>query len=223
MHSVPAPTVPMTPRRRVVAALSPVVLIGVCAAVQHACGPVLGAWAWAPTMVVFWTLIAVAITGTAGARTFVRWLQPSQGRWPWAALGLGVGLLSLPGFVGHWRVLQDPLVLGFWLAFALVNPWFEEAYWRGLLMDATRSWGVPASVAYSAAWFAVSHPLVWGVHAVAMRQAPVFAALLFVGVAWSLVYRCTGSLRWTIAGHMAANLLGLAVPVLLNLHDPTAR
>lgn len=40
---------------------------------------------------------------------------------------------------------------------------------------------------------------------------------------WGLVYRCTRSLMWTIAGHMLANLLGLAVSVLLNLYNPAAR
>ena len=49
-------------------------------------------------------------------------------------------------------------------AFALVNPWFEEGYWRGVL---------------------------------------------------------SRSLRWTIAGHMCADLFGLSVPVLLNLHVPS--
>jgi hypothetical protein len=30
-------------------------------------------------------------------------------------------------------------------------------------------------------------------------------------------------LRWCVAGHMLANLLGLAALVLLNLYDPTLR
>lgn len=212
-----------TVRDRRLAALSPVLMIGICFLVQHAAGSLLGAWAWVPTMLVFWTLIAIAVKWLAGARAVARWLQPAQGSMFWAVLGIGVGLLSLHGFLSHWQILHDPLILAFWLAFALINPWFEEAYWRGLLMDATASWGAFLSISYSAAWFALSHPLIWGVHSTAMRQWPVILALLSVGAVWALVYRRTRSLRWTIAGHILANLLGLAVPVLLNMYNPVAR
>jgi membrane protease YdiL (CAAX protease family) len=209
--------------RRLLAILSPVALIGICVGAQHAFGVVLGVWAWVPTMLVFWVLIAIAIRWLAGDHAIAGWLQPSQGAMFWGALGLGAGLLSLHGFLSHWQVLGDASILFFWLAFALINPWFEEAYWRGFLMDSTASWGAAPSIAYSSVWFALSHPLVWGVHSTAMRQWEVVAALLFVGLIWGLVYRRTRSVRWTIAGHMLANLLGLAVPVLLNLYNPAAR
>lgn len=209
--------------RRVLAILSPVVLIGICMGAQHAFGAVLGVWAWVPTMLVFWALIAIAIRWLAGDHAIAGWLQPSRGAVFWGVLAVGAGLLSLHGFLSHWLVLGNPSILFFWLVFALVNPWFEEAYWRGLLMDSTTSWGATLSIAYSSVWFALSHPLVWGVHSTAMRQWEVIAALLFVGLVWGLVYRRTRSLRWTIAGHMLANLLGLAVPVLLNLYNPAAR
>ncbi len=211
------------PKATKLAIFSPVLLIAVCIGAQHVFGTVLGAWAWAPTMLVFWALIALAVWRLAGPGAVGRWLQPARGALGWGLLGVGVGLLSLHGFLSHWQLLADPLVLVFWLIFALVNPWFEESYWRGLLMDATRSWGATASIVYSATWFALSHPLVWGVHSTSMRLWPVVAALLFVGLVWGLVYRRTHSLRWTIAGHMLANLLGLAVPVLLNLHNPMVR
>lgn len=212
-----------TIRNRTLAALSPVGLIGICVISQHAFGVMLGVWAWIPTILVFWSLIAVAIKIFSGGNAVARWLRPARGAMAWRILGIGVGLLSLHGFFSHWQILQDPLVVCLWLAFALINPWFEEAYWRGLLMDSTESWGAWLSVAYSAAWFALSHPLIWGVHSTAMRQWPVVLALLFVGAAWALAYRRTHSLRWTIAGHMLANLLGVAVPVLLNMYNPAAR
>ncbi|MCI4568029.1 CPBP family intramembrane glutamic endopeptidase [Lysobacter sp. CFH 32150] len=210
-------------RSRLLAALSPLVLMAVCIPAQHVAGARLGVWAWVPTMLLFWTTIAIAVNWFGGRRALARWLQPAQGAMLWGALGVGVGLLSLPGFLAHWQIVREPSILVFWLAFGLINPWFEEAYWRGMLMDATASWGGLLSVVYSAAWFALSHPLIWGVHATAMRQWPVIAALFFVGVIWAVVYRRSKSIRWTIAGHMLANLLGMAVPVLLNLYDPAAR
>lgn len=204
---------------RLLAALSPVPLIAICIAAQYAFGTWLGIWAWVPTMLVFWTLI-IAIIWFVDASAVARWLQPSRGSILWAALGIGAGLLSLPNFLAHWQIIIEPSVFFFWLAFSLINPWLEEAYWRGLLMDATAPWGAVLSITYSAIWFALSHPLVWGVHSTAMQQWSVILALLFVGIIWGLVYRRTHSLRWTIAGHMLANSLGLAVPVLLNMYNP---
>lgn len=212
-----------THQKRKLAIVSPALLIVACVLSQHAFGALLGVWAWLPTMMVLWILIAMVIGHCSGWPAFVRWLQPAQGAAFWGALAVGAGLLSLHAIVSHWQLLRDPTILCLWLGFALVNPWFEEAYWRGFLMDSTKSWGATLSITYSAAWFALSHPWIWGVHSPAMRQWPVVIALLFVGLIWGLVYRRTRSLRWTIAGHMLANLLGLAVPMLLNLYDPTVR
>ena len=149
-----------------------------------------------------------------------RWLQPARGAPVWCFLAVILGLLSLPGFVKHWDVVRLPAIFVLWLAFALINPWFEEGYWRGLLLDATASWGSVLSIAYPARWFAVSHPLVWGVHSVALRQWVIVPALALTGVVWAVAYRRSGSLRWPIAGHMCANVFGLAVPVMLNLYVP---
>ena len=133
------------------------------------------------------------------------------------------GLLSLPGFLRHWSVLSSLHLIVAWLAFALINPWFEESYWRGLLIDATASWGKLLSLLYSSVWFAVSHPLIWGIHSLPLRKVEAVGALLLVGLIWGMSYQRTGSIRWCVAGHMLANLFGLAALVLLNLYDPTIR
>jgi membrane protease YdiL (CAAX protease family) len=207
---------------RTLVVLAPLALIALCASTQYLVGLFLGIWAWIPTMLVFWTSIAVLISRLGGAGSIGRWLQPAQGSWLWVALAIGAGLLSIPGFLAHWQLILEPRIFLLWLAFALINPWFEEAFWRGLLLDATRSWSATLSIAYSATWFALSHPLIWGIHSIALRQWPTILALFFVGAVWAVAYRRSMSIRWTIAGHMLANLLGLSVPVLLNMYDPAA-
>lgn len=209
--------------RRLVAVASPIGVIAVCRAAQYLGAPALGVWAWLPSMLLFWACIAVLILWVRGLESAKRWLTPARGPWLWRILALAAGLLSLPGFVGHWEVVKPPPILLLWFVYALVNPWFEEGYWRGLLLDATERWGGFWSVTYSAACFAASHPLIWGVHSMALRQAVVLPALALVGIVWAVAYRRSGSLRWPIAGHMCANLFGLAVPVLLNMHVPYPR
>ena len=207
-------------RRRLVAALSPFALVAVCRAAQYMAAPVLGVSAWLPTMVLMWVCIGGLIAWTAAPTALRRWLGPAHGSWAWRLLALGMGLLSLPGFVEHWHVLRVPSILFLSLSIGLINPWLEEAYWRGLLLDATDRLGGVLSVGYSAAWFAISHPLIWGVHSTALRHWIVLPALAAVGIAWAVAYRRSGSLRWPIAGHMCANFFGLSVPVLLNMHAP---
>jgi CAAX protease family protein len=212
----------MTERgRRLFAVLSPILLIAVGRVVQQVVGRVLGVWAWVPTMLFYWASIAGVIVWVGGVASIARWLRPARGPWAWRLLAVTVGLLSLPGFVKHSDVVRPPAMLFLSLTFAVVNPWFEEGYWRGVLLDTTARWGGLLSVSYSAIGFAVSHPLIWGVHSVALRQWAILPVLAAVGAAWAVAYRRSGSLRWPVAGHMCADLFGLSVPVLLNLHVPS--
>jgi membrane protease YdiL (CAAX protease family) len=208
-------------RSRLPFALSPLALVAICASIQFIAGRYVGAWAWVPTMVGFWLVIGVLLH---------RYPRPFRARFPrgsgsllWPVLAVFAGLLSLHGFRSHWTLLGEPRLIAAWLVFALVNPWFEESFWRGLLIDATASWGRTASLLYSSAWFAASHPLIWGIHSIPLRKPEAIGALFFVGLIWGLAYQRTGTLRWCVAGHMLANLLGLAALVLLNLYDPTLR
>ncbi len=198
--------------------LSPIAIIGVGRAAEQVAGRYLGSWAWLPTMLIFWTMIAVVV-GWGRTRPPTEWLCRPRGSAVWSILAVAVGLLSLRDFTSGWRVLGSLQVGGLWLAFGLVNPWFEEAYWRGLLIDASKGWR-GLGLLYSAVAFALSHPLVWGVNCSALRHPAVVMVLALVGILWGLAYWRTTSLRWTIVGHACANLLGLSVPVMLNLYVP---
>lgn len=200
---------------------SPVFLVASCAAVQVVAGRQIGFWAWVPTMFYFWAAIAFLSYRFSGSSAVLARFRPAPQKSFWAALAVLAGLLSLHGFIGHWQLLGNASLVLAWLVFALVNPWFEESYWRGLLMDATASWGTLPSLLYSTVWFAASHPLVWGIHSLPLRKPEAVGALVLVGLIWGRTYQRTGRLRWCVVGHMLANLFGLAALVLLNLYDPT--
>lgn len=210
-------------RSRLLFAFSPLALVAISASIQLIAGHYVGVWAWVPTMLGFWLLIALLLHMYPGSPRPLQRFQRASGSQFWSVLAVLAGLLSLNGFLGHWTLLVDAQLIAAWLVFALVNPWFEESYWRGLLIDSTASWGKLASLLYSSVWFAVSHPLIWGIYSLPLRKAEAVGALLFVGLIWGLAYQRTGSLRWCVAGHMLANLLGLAALVLLNIYDPTTR
>jgi membrane protease YdiL (CAAX protease family) len=107
-----------------------------------------------------------------------------------------------------------------WLVFALVNPLFEESYWRGLLLDATRTWHVVPAVTHSSILFAASHPLIWGVRSEALRDPRVVPVLVVIGVVWAVAYRRTGNIWCSVVGHACSNLFGMSAPLLLNLYSP---
>lgn len=210
-------------RRDWLVVISPLPLIAVCRSIEQLAGSALGAWVWVPAMAVFWGAIAILVRYGAPPEARGRWLRRPGCRSFWCWLSVAVGLCSLPGFFGHWRVLLQPVVMIAWLLFALINPLFEEAYWRGLLLDATRSWHVVPAVVYSAFLFAVSHPLIWGVQANALRDLRVLPVLTIIGIVWAVSYRRTGSLWCSLVGHACSNLLGMSVPLLLNLYSPLER
>jgi membrane protease YdiL (CAAX protease family) len=219
-REIRAPMPPLASSRRWAVIFSPIGVIALGFAVQRLAGLAMGAWAWIPTMLVFWCAVASLIRWGSRGNPARLWLRRPTGSGLWSVLALGVGLVSVRELVLGWHVLRSPTLVALWLGFGLLNPWLEEGYWRGLLIDATRDWPWGLGVAYSTALFALSHPLIWGVHSAALRHPAVLVGLGLAGGVWGMAYWRTGSLRWTIAGHACANLFGLSVPVLLNLHVP---
>lgn len=92
-------------RRNLLAALSPVVLMAVCIPVQHAAGVMLGAWAWVPTVLMFWTTITIAVVWFGGRQAIARWLQPAQGAAFWGVLAAREALFNSEA--GHSALKAD--------------------------------------------------------------------------------------------------------------------
>jgi membrane protease YdiL (CAAX protease family) len=103
--------------------------------------------------------------------------------------------------------------------FAVINPFFEEVFWRGLLL---KKLPLPAvgRVLYSTAFFIISHPLMWGVFSIANRSWMTWASLAVMGVVWSVVFLKTDSLRWPLISHFMVDIFNLSVFVFLNIYQP---
>ena len=48
-------------------------------------------------------------------------------------LALMMGIIPLPIFLMHYGLLKPWEIWPPWILLALINPWIEEFYWRGLL------------------------------------------------------------------------------------------
>ena len=133
-------------------------------------------------------------------------------------LAVVVGFIPFIVFLQNWRLLSPVWVWLPWLLFALINPWLEEGYWRGLLMDAASDWKAAKSVLYTSAVYAASHPLMWGVNSFANREWVVLVSTFIMGVFWAIIYRRTGSLRYAVLSHVLVDLFNLSVAIFLNLN-----
>jgi len=208
-------TLPMSNRNRVVL-LSPIVVLVLGHATARVSGHLWGVWSWIPVTLVYWITLALIMTCAGGWTAYRQWLQPSQGALGWRLLALLTTVLFIPVFLLNYRSLNQPWVVSSWLALAIVDPWLEEGYWRGLLMDSAKGWPSWLMVAYTTFWFGLSHPLLLGVNVKALSGFPGFFGTVFTGVIWSTVYLKTRSLRWPILSHCVADLLSVSVIVFSN-------
>jgi membrane protease YdiL (CAAX protease family) len=210
-------------KRRFIIVLSPlaVILLGQVAA--RMLGPLIGVWSWVPLTTGYWIGILLLVAWGGGKEATSRWLQRSGGAWYWPLLAVSIGVIpTLPMlFPDTWRIFLRTEVWLPTIFFVILNPFAEEAYWRGLLLDAMSDRPRWLRILYSSILFMVNH--MWmSVMAIGARN-PVASAFQFIfGVIMSVAYLKTQSLRWPLAGHFLANLLTPTVAVFLNLYIPGA-
>ena len=199
---------------------SPPVVILIGAIVIRLAQGSLEVWAWVPWILVYWTLIGFLVLWGGGKQSIKRWIGRPQGNWMWSALAVLLVLPSLPMFITSWRLLIPVTVWIPWLIVGLVNPFFEEWYWRGLLLDNTNAWPTWAAIGLSSALFSLNHLLGIGATSIGGRHPVLLVNALVLGILFGVIYKKTNSLRWQIVAHAIADLLGLSVAVFLNLWVP---
>lgn len=138
--------------------LSPVGIIVLGRLTAKLAGRALGLWAWIPVTLVLWGLFALLIRIGSSKASLRRWAGPPRGAWGWSALALSVALIPFPLFLWNWRLLAPIWIWLPWLVFALINPFLEEGYWRGVLSEATSGWPGWISVLFSSSLVCVGPP-----------------------------------------------------------------
>lgn len=206
----------MTKERLVIFSPILIVIVNLCVAVVF--GQIIGKWAFIPMILIAWILWISLVLKFGGIQSVRRWLQKPSGKAGWSVLAVFIGLIPLPLFLLHSDSLAGWTVWLPWIILALVNPWIEEFYWRGLLLDYTRSWAKWSAVMYTSAFFAINH-LAFGINSDVNSGYDVLISTFIMGIVWAWVYLKTNSLRWAVFSHFLVDFFNLSAAAFLDLFE----
>lgn len=196
--------------------LSPFIIIAINCLIAIIFGKIIGKWAFAPIILIEWCLFLFFIKKYGEPNQIRNWLSKPQGNYGWVILSIVIGLLPLPIFLKHYNLLTTWEIILPWILIAIINPFFEEFYWRGLLTDYTSKWNNWLSISVMSILFALNH-FVFAINSDLFKGLPVFISTLMMGIIWALVYKKTKSLRLTIISHFLVDFLNLSVPSFLDM------
>ncbi len=196
---------------------SPFLIIAVNLGVALFFGSRIGKWAFIPIILIEWSLFLFFIYNFTDKEKRKSWLQKATGVFRWNLLALFMGFLPLPLFLMHYATLSIWTVWLPWILLALINPWIEEFYWRGLLLDYTKSRSSWGGIIFSSSLFAMNHA-VFGVNSELNRGWEIVLSTFIMGLVWALVYKKTKSLRWIIFAHFLVDFFNLSAASFLDLY-----
>ncbi len=201
--------------------ISPFLIIAVNFGIAYAMGQFISKWAFVPMIVIGWVLWLFFIVKFGATDAIKNWLKKPTGKIWWGILAILVGLIPLPLFIFHSDTLSEWTIWLPWILVALINPWIEECYWRGLLLDFTSNWSNWVAVLYSSVLFAINHAA-FGLNSKLNSGFEIVVSTFIMGLVWAIIYKKTKSLRWVIFAHFLVDFFGLSAPAFLDLWEKGA-
>lgn len=205
-------------KNRTLVILSPFLIITINVIVAIVFGRIIGKWAFIPIILIQWGIFIFFILRFGGSKAIRKWLQQPTGSWGWTLFALSMALIPFPLFLAYAHTLTPWTVWLPWLILALFNPWLEEFYWRGLLLDYTIEWKKWQSILFTSLVFSLNHA-VFGINSEINSGFGVVISTFIMGVVWAIVYQKTNSLRWCIFAHFLVDTFNLSAPAFLDLFE----
>nr|WP_106781202.1 CPBP family intramembrane glutamic endopeptidase [Lysinibacillus timonensis] len=201
--------------------ISPIIIIILGYSIANLFSRWMAEWAWVPLAIVYWSTMGFCIFYFKENKKLIDWFITTKiTRLP-NIISIILSLFPLSILILNFNLLNSPLLIILWICFALINPWFEELYWRGLLLDASRgilpTW---ISIIYSTFFYCISHPFMWGVFSIANTSYHLYIYLILMGIVWAITYHKTNSLKWVVVSHFIVDIGNLAVFTFLNIYIP---
>ena len=125
----------------------------------------------------------------------------------------------LPAFVFVTQIKNVSLILlNYTMLFAIINPFFEELYWRSFLSRLSEN--KVFVITFSAFLFSFSHYFLWGFwFSNPLILFPTLGSTFIMGVLWMIFYQRQKNFLYLYISHFIVDILNLSVPVFLGLID----
>jgi membrane protease YdiL (CAAX protease family) len=206
--------------KKILACVSPIALIALChffvVFLYKTMG--FGQWVFVPAFIMYWGLSHLIVLKLAGVSYIKNLFHKPVGKIGWLILSVIVGFLPFSILLMNLSIITVPLML-LSVLFSVINPFFEELYWRGFVLDYTFRSKLQSSI-YSSILFILSHIFIWGVFSYGDRNLHLIIALTIMSIVWCIVRIKTKSLWWCIVSHFFVDLFNLLVFVMLNIYIP---
>jgi membrane protease YdiL (CAAX protease family) len=173
-------------------------------------------WGYRLGFLFYWTLwcllLPLLTVGPGELRQMFGAPQPRFGSPGWLGVVLLIGpVLSvlLTSFRSGIGSATLPVLIAS-VAHAVLNGTMEEVLWRGTYVSAfTTSWSW--AVVYPSIWFGLWHLAPQAVNPYTGPGGRLGFAVMsvFLGLAWGWVAKSSGSIRWTVVGHIVLNAAAL--------------
>ena len=131
-----------------------------------------------------------------------------------AKLSIGVllpALLPIMAFIMHIKDVPTIFIL-YIIIFSCINPFFEEIFWRGLLVNISGNKNIKAI--YSSALFSFSHLLFWSYwFKTSLTIITTMIATFLMGLLWMWFMNKDKKIMYPILSHIIVDILNLSVAV----------
>jgi uncharacterized protein len=199
--------------------LSPIFVILFCGIIVIIFSRFISEWVFVPVAIIYWLLSFIITLKVTGKNSIKSYFNKPFGSIGWLILSIVIGFLPFTILLLNLRLLNNFIVIVFWILFSIFNPYFEEIYWRGFLLENTFKSKTLCSI-YSTFLFVISHLCIWGIFSYGNRNIFTIISLIIMGIGWCIIKIKTKSLWWNIISHTLVDFFNLSVFVFLNLYIP---
>lgn len=198
---------------------SPMLIITIGFVVSIIFNQFFGPMSWVPIVFIYWGLILIVVNRDSKKheKSIFDYFKIKKYKWYLFLIAIIIGLLPLPIFLLSYQFLATPFLLLSWIVVAIVNPFFEELFWRGYMLE--KGEGIPPVIKsiVSSLLFTLSHIAIWGVFSKAMLTKELVISVFIMGMVWSFLYLKSKSLVLPYFSHLLVDVFNCSVLAFMNL------
>ena len=197
----------------------PIIIISVGCIVAIIFSQFIGTLAWIPLVLTYWSLIFYVIykDSKKSGKQIIDYFKIKKFKWYLFLIALIIGFIPFPIFLWSYKYFTTSFLLISWILIALINPFFEEVFWRGFMLEKGENISFWIKALISSLLFTLSHPVMWGVFSKAMLSKELIISVFIMGLAWAFIYKKSKSLVLPYFSHLLVDVFNCSVLAFMNL------